>query len=127
MRLIALVLVPLALSACGAPRSDDEVGSESESTSAESGESDSSTGDGSTNDSLDMVGDVDLPVDDECLEPAPGQLCLHDAGFLVTAVKPSTILIEDVDGDEQLDLLAISVVSSLVRVAPGQEIGRAHV
>jgi hypothetical protein len=110
------ILVSLAITACEVrgPSEGDEIG-ESDSTSTESDSSESGLDDATDSDTT----APDLPEDDPCLAPTPGQLCLYDGGFLFSVVKPSTLLVEDLDGDARLDVIAISIASSLVRVAPG--------
>ncbi len=108
MRLAIPVVVLSGLLACGLrePSEIRETDSETDSGTDSVSESDSQPG-------------IDLPSA-TCLNPEPGQLCLTETGFLFSVIKPSSVLVEDLDGDELLDVIAISVTSSLVRVAPGQ-------
>lgn len=121
VKLTIPICAVLTLAACGsrAPGEGEEIGGTESGTSGTDTIGDTS-GDASGDESEDL-GDLDIPdEDDPCLEPSPGQLCLANQGFLFSVIKPSSVLVEDLDGDERLDVVAIGISSSLVRVAPGQ-------
>lgn len=112
---VALVL-GVAPAACTSPSGgEDELAA---STSSESGsETTSETTSGTSTDTTSET-DGETGVE-SCGEPQPGQLCLRNTATLVSVIKPSTVVLGDVDDDGDLDALAIGISSSLLRVAPG--------
>ena len=78
------------------------------------GDGDGESGDGDGEPNPDLPGPID-----PCAPPLPGFVCLADGGFVFSAIPPTTILLDHIDGDDELDLVISGISAAGLRVLPG--------